>query len=236
MARVSPALPNPRLRRTRMRAPLSLKPLGGATSRWPLDDPGELAPRGSGGYQGAQQQIKSDGGIRGLHLRHARLTGADELGKPRLGQVSGLSPQSQALGQREPELDELGFLFGQSQQLAGRANLPACGLEFLSFRSFHHSSHAFVVMPESPSAVVKNGPGRGGRFLVEDLHNQNGVRVDPVQDSPCMVAIPNPKLVAADPQSLAWCESAEDSVAHPAGASAGDIRLRLVQRRRTEES
>ncbi len=196
--------PNTRVQRTRsspsaLRSPLTRHPLGRARGRRSLNDPCELAPRGSGGYQGAQEQVESDSRIGSLHLRHTRLAGANELGKASLGQMSGFSPQAKAAGEHQPEFDELGFLLGEPQELIGRTNLPAGGLEFLPFRGFHRSPHVFVVVLQSPSAVVNNEPGRGGCLLVEDLENQYGVALDPVDDSPGVVAIPNPKFVATGP-------------------------------------
>jgi hypothetical protein len=54
----------------------------------------------------------------------------------------------------------------------------------------------FAVVPQSPSAIFNDRLGRRGCFLVEDLENQNGVAVDSVDNSPCVITIPNPKLVA----------------------------------------
>jgi hypothetical protein len=135
-------LPNTRVQRTRssaspLRSPLMRYPLGSARGSGALDDSCELSSGGSGGYQGAEEQIESNGRVSSLHLCHARLAGANELGKTSLGQMSSFASQTQALGERNPELDKLGLLFGESQKLAGRANLPACGLEFLPLPGFH---------------------------------------------------------------------------------------------------
>jgi hypothetical protein len=54
----------------------------------------------------------------------------------------------------------------------------------------------FVVVPQSPPAILDYGFRRRRRLLVEDLKNQDGIRVKTIEDSPDMVAIPNAKLVA----------------------------------------
>ena len=177
------------------RSPMTRRPLGSVGRHWPLDDPCELASRGSRGDQGAEEQIEGDSRISSLHFGDSRLARANELGESGLGQVSGLSAQAQALSQCEPELDEFGFLFGESQEPPGRANLPARGLEFPLLRAFHGLPHVFVVMPQSAPAIANHRLGRRGCLLVENLQNQNGVLIYPVGDSPDVVAIPNPKLM-----------------------------------------
>ena len=177
-------------------SPLTRSPLGGARGSRSLNDLCEFAPGCSRGYQGAEEQVEGDGRVGGLHLGDAGLAGADELGEAGLGQVSGLSSQPQSLGERESEFDELGFLLGESQELADCTNLPARCLEFLSFRALHRSPHVFVVMSQSPPAILDYDLRRSRCLLVEDLKNQNGIPVKAVDDSPGVVAIPNAKLVA----------------------------------------
>src|ERR1700687_1925200 len=191
--------PNMPLQRTRvapLRSPLNGLPLGRARRHWLLDDPCELASRGSRGDQGAEEQIEGDGGISSLHLGDARLARANELGESGLGQMSGLPAQAQALSQCEPKLDEFGFLFGESQELAGGTDLPACCLEFPLLCAFHGSPHVFVVVPQSAPAIVNHRLGCRGCLLVENLQNQNGVVIDPVDDSSEVVSIPDPKRMA----------------------------------------
>ena len=184
------ARPNMALQRTRaarfarIGSPLNARPLGRARGSRSLDDPCELSSRCSGSDQGTKEQIKSDCGISSLHFRHSGLTGANELGEPSLGQISGLPSLAQTLSERKPELDEFNFLFGESQELASRANLPAGGLEFLPLCGFHRSPHVLVVVSQSPSAISNDRLWRRGSLLVEDVENQNGVPVDPVEDSP----------------------------------------------------
>ena len=193
--------PNPRVQRTRsspsaLHEPLTRYPLGRARRRRPLDDFCKLASRGSGGNQGAEEQIESNSRVGSFHLRDTGLARADEFGESSLGQFAGLSAQTQTLGERKPELNEFGFLFGESQELAGRANLPSRGLEFLSLRAFHRSPHVFVVVPHAALTAFNNGSGRRGGFLVEDLEDQDEVRIDSVNDTPRVISIPDPKLVA----------------------------------------
>jgi hypothetical protein len=51
-------------------------------------------------------------------------------------------------------------------------------------------------MPYSALATFNYGFRRRGRLLVENLEDQDGVRIDPVEDSPRVVSVANPKLVA----------------------------------------
>jgi len=193
--------PNPRVQRTRPYAslrgsPLTRHPLGRAMRGRSLDDSRELTAGCASGDQGAQEQIKGDGGISSFHLRHARLAGANEFGKTCLGEVSSLAALAQTSGEGKPELDQLGFLPGQSKKLSGGTNLPTGSFEFPPLRALHRSPHVFVVMPHPTSAVLNHGVGRCRGLFVEDLQNQDDIGIDPIDDSPGVVAIPNPELVA----------------------------------------
>jgi len=199
---VNPCWPNTRVQRTPSsasapRSPLTRHPLGRAWGHWALDDLCELASRGSRGDQGAKEQIEGDGRISSLHLGDSGLAGANELGESSLGQVASLPALPQSPSQREPELNEFGFLFRKSQELAGGADLPARRFEPFLLRTSHRLPHVLVVEPQSTPAIVNHRLWRRGRFLVEDLQNQNGVGINPIDNSPDVVAIPNPKLVAA---------------------------------------
>ena len=132
------ALPNTRVQRTRSspsapHSPLTRRPLGRARGHWPLDDPCELAPRCSRGDQGAKERVEGDGRIGSLHLGDSGLAGANELGESSLGQVSSLPALSQALSQREPELDEFGFLLESPRSCLG---VPICQPAASSFFFF----------------------------------------------------------------------------------------------------
>ena len=148
--------PNTRVQRTRSspsapHSPLTRHPLGRARRHWPLNDLCELASRSTSCDQGAEQQVESDRGVSSLHLGHSRLAGANEFGEARLGQPPGLSAHAQALGKCESQLDKLGLLSRESQELSRGADLPPCGLEslfssrFSCFTSRLRRSAAIVV-------------------------------------------------------------------------------------------
>jgi hypothetical protein len=103
------------------------------------------------------------------------------------------------VGEREPELNELDFLLGEPKKLVCRTDVPAPGFESLSLFALHGSPHEFVVAPEPLSAILNHTFGRGGCLLAENLQDDDGVRIDPVDNSPDLITTPNPKLVATRP-------------------------------------
>ena len=79
--------------------------------------------------------------------------------------MASLPALSQSPSQREPELNEFGFLFRKSQELADSADLPARSFESLPLGTSHRSPHVFVVEPQSTPAIVNHRLWRRGRFL-----------------------------------------------------------------------
>jgi hypothetical protein len=163
---------------------------------WSLNDPCKLASCDTGGDQGAEEQIERDGGVGSFHLGDARLTGTDQLGETSLGQFLGFPAEAKTFGKSEPQLHKLSLLFGESEKLACRADLPTRGLKFLSLQVLHGLPHVLVVVTQSPSAVRNDIFRRCRCLLIEDRQDQDGIRVQPVDDAPGVIPIPNSKLMA----------------------------------------
>jgi hypothetical protein len=105
-------------------------------------------------------------------------------------------------GERELQFDETLLLRAELQELGRVSNDPSCS----SCRSSSSllRAHYFQIVGQPLSARIQHARGRGFGLLGEHVENYYSVGRYVVHDSPRLIAVRDPKLVAACPTSGPW--------------------------------
>jgi hypothetical protein len=117
-----------------------------------------------------------------------------------LGEVFFPASLLDALHQSQFHRNERFLFLAEAQKITGRTYRPTGRFQFHSLRCFHGitslSSSQFVVPLESALTLVDDVLGSGFGFLGKHRPNDDGIRIEPVNDTPSDIFILDSRLVA----------------------------------------